>query len=124
MKSSFEQNGGTYRLVGDFNIPNLCLPPEEIKIRLGKWGLLHKDYLLKNNKVLFTTLIAEGKLWQHLSDIDIQAQQMFDSLVEQMKTTEDLTEQLKEENQMEWVCRVNNICERVTEIVTRKLIYT
>lgn len=49
---------------------------------------------------------------------------MFDSLVEQMKTTEDLTEQLKEENQMEWVCRVNNICERVTEIVTRKLIYT
>lgn len=122
MKSSFEQNGGTYRLVGDFNIPNLSLPPEEIKIRLGKWGLLHKDYLLKNNKVLFTTLIAEGKLWQHLSDIDIQAQQMFDSLVEQMKTTEDLTEQLKEENQMEWVCRVNNICERVTEIVTRKLI--
>lgn len=122
MKSSFEQNGGTYRLVGDFNIPNLSLPPEEIKIRLGKWGLLHKDYLLKNNKVLFTALIAEGKLWQHLSDIDIQAQQMFDSLVEQMKTTEDLTEQLKEENQMEWVCRVNNICERVTEIVTRKLI--
>ena len=122
MKSSFEQNGGTYRLVGDFNIPNLSLPPEEIKIRLGKWGLLHKDYLLKNNKVLFTTLIAEGKPWQHLSDIDIQAQQMFDSLVKQMKTTEDLTEQLKEENQMEWVCRVNNICERVTEIVTRKLI--
>ena len=98
-----------YRQVGDFNIPNLSLPPEEIKIRLGKWGLLHKDYLLKNNKVLFTILIAEGKLWQHLSDIDIQAQQMFDTLVEQMKQKENITEQLKEENQVEWITQINSI---------------
>ena len=98
-----------YRQVGDFNIPNLSLPPEEIKIRLGKWGLLHKDYLLKNNKVLFTILIAEGKLWQHLSDIDIQAQQMFDTLVEQTKQKENITEQLKEKNQVEWITQINSI---------------
>ena len=112
-----------YRQVGDFNISNLSLPPEEIKIRLGKWGLLHKDYLLKNNKVLFTTLIAEGKLWQHLSDIDIQAQQMFDTLVEQMKQKENITEQLKEENQVEWITQINSTQAQTQEVVCAKLIY-
>ena len=92
-----------YRQIGDFNIPNLTLPPEETKITLGKWGMLHKDYLLKHKKVLFATLLTEGKLWQYLADIDTQAQQMFDTLIEQMKNTEGVTEQLKEENQLEWV---------------------
>lgn len=63
----------TYRQVGDFNIPNLILPPEETNITLGKWGMLHKDYLLQHKKVLFTTLLAEGKLWQYLADVDTQA---------------------------------------------------
>lgn len=122
MKSSFEQNGGTYRQVGDYNIPNLTLPPEEANIRLGKWGMLHKDYLLKHKKVVFTTLLAEGKLWQYLSDINTQAQHMFDTLVEQMKVAEVVTEQLKAENQMEWVARMNNIRNRATEIVNSELI--
>ena len=52
-----------YRQVGDFNIPNFILPPEEASVRLGKWGMLHKDYLLKNKKVLFTTLLTQGKLY-------------------------------------------------------------
>lgn len=60
MKSSFEQNSGTYRLVRDFNIPNLSLPPEEIKIRLGKWGLLHKDYLLKTIKFFLQPLLLKA----------------------------------------------------------------
>lgn len=123
MKSSFEQNGGTYRQVGDFNIPNLTLAPEEANIRLGKWGMLHKDFLLKHKKVVFMTMLAEGKLWQYLADIDIQAQQMFDTLVEQMKDAEGVIEQLKEENQMEWVCRVQNIEERARESVYNMLIY-
>ena len=122
MKSSFEQNCGTYRQVGDYNIPNLTLPPEEAKIRLSKWGILHKNYLLKHKKVVFMTLLAEGKLWQHLADIDTQAQQMFDILVEQMKENEGVTELLKEENQMEWVCRVQNIDARVREIVYHDII--
>ena len=123
MKSSFEQNGGAYRQVGDFKIPNLTLSPEEANIRLGKWGMLHKDYLLKHKKGAFTTLLAEGKLWQYLSDIDIQAQQMFDTLVEQMKKAEGVTEQRKEENQMEWVARMNNIEAQAKEIVCNDMIY-
>ena len=123
MKSSFEQNGGTYRQFGDFKIPNLILPPEEANITLGKWGMLHKDYLLKHKKVLLTTLLAEGKLWQYLADVDIQAQQMFDTLVERMKEAECLTKQLKEQNQMEWVQRKCNIQQRAREIVCNDLIY-
>ena len=101
-----------YRQVGDYNIPNLILPPEESAIRLGKWGMLHKDYLLKNKKALFATLLTQGKLYQHCADVEKQAQQMFDTLVEQMKTAEGVTEQLKEENQLEWTQKVNDICYR------------
>ncbi len=86
----------TYRQVGDYNIPNLTLPPEEAKVTLGKWGLLHKDYLLKHKKVLFTTLLTQGKLYQYCAKVETQAQQMFDTLVEQMKEAEGVTEQLKE----------------------------
>lgn len=123
MKSSFEQNGGTYRQVGDFKIPNLTLPPEEATIKLGKWGMLHKEYLLKHKKVVFATLLAEGKLWQYLSDVDTQAQKMFDMLVEQIKASESVTEQLKEDNQMEWICCMQNIEVRAREIVYSNLIY-
>ena len=112
-----------YRQVGDFNIPNLILPPEEANIKLGKWGMLHKDYLLKNKKVLFTTLLTQGKLYQHCAQIENQARNMFDTLVEQMKETEGITEQLKEDNQLEWVCRMQNIEARAREIVTIELIY-
>ena len=123
MKSSFEQNGGTYRQVGDFRIPNLTLSPEEATIKLGKWGMLHKEYLMKHKKVVFTTLLAEGKLWQYLADIDTQAQQMFDTLVEQMKESEGVTEQLKEENQMEWVQKTNLINISAREIVENEILY-
>ena len=113
----------TYRQVGDFNIPNLILPPEEANITLGKWGMLHKDYLLNYKKVVFTTLLAEGKLWQYLADVDTQAQKMFDTLVKQMKESEGVTEQLKEENQLEWLQRVNNIQKQAIEIVAKASIY-
>ena len=85
--------------------------------------MLHKDDLLKHKKVLFTTLLVEGKLWQYLADVDIQAQQMFDTLVEQMKKIEGVTENLKAENLMEWVVRMNNIRIRATEIVNHNIIY-
>lgn len=123
MKSSYEQNGGTYRQVNDYMIPNLRLPPEESAIRLGKWGMLHKDYLQKHKKVLFTTLLTQDKLYQHCAEVEKQAQQMFDTLVEQMKVAEGVTETLKEENQMEWVERMNSIHERASEIVCNELIY-
>ena len=113
-----------YRQVGDYNIPNLRLPHEEANITLGKWGMLHKDYLFNHKKVLFTTLLTQGKLYQHCAEIENQARDMFDTLVEQMKEAEGVTEQLKEENQFEWVCRMQNIEARASEVVTTELIYT
>ena len=113
----------SYRNVGDYNIPNLVLPPEEANITLGKWGMLHKDYLLKNKRVLFTTLLTQGKLYQHCAEVEIQARDMFDTLIEQMKKAEGITEKLKEENQMKWVQRMGNIQQRAREIVFEELIY-
>ena len=112
-----------YRQVTDFNIPNLILPPEEANIRLGKWGMLHKNYLLHHKKVLFTTLLTEGKLYQHCAEVEKHARDMFDALIEQIKKAEGVTEQLKEENQLEWVRQMNSIQERATEIVNQSLIY-
>ena len=115
-----EQTGISYTLHGDFYLPDLKAAEENITV--GKWGMLHKDYLLKHKKVLFTTLLTQGKLYQHCAEVEKQANEMFDLLVEQMKETEGVTEQLKEENQMEWVCRVQNIEARAREIVTNNLI--
>ena len=113
----------TYRQVNDYMIPNLRLPPEESAIRLGKWGMLHKDYLQKHNPVFFTTLLTQGTLYQHCADIEKQAQQMFTTLVEQMAKAENITEQLKSQNQLEWVQKMNNIHARVSEVVCNELIY-
>lgn len=108
------KNKPTYRQVGDYLIPNLTLPFEEANIHLGKWGMLHKDYLRNHKPVVFATLLAQGKLWHYLADIDTQAQQMFDLLIEQMK----------EDNQILWVQMMRNIQIRVKEIVMEELIYT
>jgi len=113
----------TYRQVNDYMIPDLTLPPEESAIRLGKWSMLHKDYLQKHNSVLFATLLTQGKLYQHCADVDKQAQKMYDTLISQMMKTENIAEQLKIQNQLEWVQRMNNIRERASEIVCKELIY-
>lgn len=118
------RNSISYRTVGDYLIPNLVLPSEEANIRLGKWGMLHKDYLEKHNRVFFNLLLTQGKLYQHCAEVEKQARDMFDTLIEQMKKAEGVTEQLKEENQLEWVCRMQNIEVRAREVVTIELIYT
>ena len=112
-----------YRRVGDYLIPNLIIPPEEAKVTLGKWGMLHKDYLEKHKKALFNSLLMQGKLYQHCAEIEHQARDMFDTLVEQMKKSEGVTEQLKEENQFEWVQKMSNIQQRAREIICEELIY-
>lgn len=113
----------TYRQVNDYMIPNLKLLPEETAIRLGKWGMMYKDYLQKHNPVLFATLLTQGNLYQHCAEIDTQAQQMFTTLVEQMIKAENITEQFKAQNQLEWVRRMNSVQERASEIVCNELIY-
>ena len=122
MKSSFEQNGGTYRMVGDYKIPNTTLPAEARK-PLGVWGLKRKDYLMQHKRVQFNIMLMNGTLWTHLAEVDEQASDMFSRLVEQMKVNEGITEQLKANSQMEWVARMSNIEARVREIVNLELIY-
>lgn len=117
------ENSINYRRVGDYNIPNLILPPEEVNIRLGKWGMLHKDYLEKHNRVLFNSLLIQGKLYQHSAEIENQARAMFNTLVEQMKEAEGVTEQMKEENQMEWVCLMQDIEAMAKEFVINDIIF-
>ena len=121
-KSSFEQNGVTYRMVGNYRIPNITLPAET-RTPLGIWGLKRKDFLMKHKRVQFNIMLMNGTLWTHLAEIDEQAADMFSRLVEQMKVKEGITEQLKEENQMEWVARMNNIEARARELVNTDLIY-
>ena len=113
----------TYREVNGYLIPNFKLPPEEASVSLGKWGMMYKDYLEKHKKVLFSTLLIQGKLYQHCAEVEKQAVEMFDMLVEQMKMNEGVTEELKEQDQMEWVQRMGNIEARAREVVSEELIY-
>ena len=113
----------TYRQVSDYMIPNLKLPPEESTIHLDKWGMMYKDYLQKHNPVLFATLLTQGNLYQHCAQIDTQAQQMWGTLVEQMTKSENITEQLKEKNQLEWVRRMNSIEAQAREIICHDIIF-
>ena len=121
-KTSFEQNGGIYRMVGDYRIPNIALPAEANK-PLGVWGLKRKDYLMKHKRVQFNIMLMNGTLWAYLAEIDEQASALFSRLVEQMKVNEGITEQLKSDAQMEWLARMNNIEARAREIVSHELIY-
>ena len=121
-KSLFEQNGGTYRQVGDYLLPNITLPEEET-VHIGIWGRRHKLYLKQNHRVLYMNLLTSGKLNSYLADIDKQAKDMLFRFVKQMAKREGVTEALKAENQMEWVGRMNNIRNRATELVNAELIY-
>ncbi len=121
-KSSFEQNGGTYRMVGDYRIPSIALPAEARK-PLGMWGLKRKDYLMRHKRVKFNIMLMNGTLWTHLAEVDEQATDIFSRLVEQMKVAEGITEQLKANDQMKWVTRMNNIEARMREIIYNELIY-
>ena len=117
------KNSINYRKVGDYLISNIILPPEEAKIHLGKWGMLHKDYMLKNKKVAVAIMTAEGKFWQYLADIDKQAEEMFSRLISDTAKTEGITEELKTGNQMLWVERMNNVQARAREITYNELIF-
>lgn len=122
MKSLFEEMGGTYTQVGDYFLPDLKLSKEENK-PIGIWGQRHKRYWKEHKRATYTTLFTSGKLNSYLADIDEQADEMFSRLVKQMAECEGVTEQLKTTNQMAWVGAMNNIRNRVTEIVNSELIY-
>lgn len=118
-----ERTGISYTLQGDYYLPHLTLPVEENKF-IGIWGQRHARYLKQYRKVHYYNLLTSGKLNIYLADINEQAEDMFLRLVNQMAERESVTEQLKAENQMEWVQRMNNIRSRAREIVNTDLIYS
>ncbi len=121
-KSLFEQNGGTYRQVGDYFLPNITLPEAETE-PIGIWGQRHLRYLKQHRKVLYINLLTGGKLNSHLAEIDRQAEDMLFRLVKEMTEKQGVTEQLKATDQMTWVGRMNNIRNAATEIVNNEIIY-
>ena len=118
-----EKNGLWYELQGDYYIPCFKLTEEEQQ-PIGVWGQRHLRYIKRNRKPIYINLLTSGKLNGYLVDIDKQAEEMFSRLVQQMAEHEGVTETLKAKNQMEWICRMNNIRSRATEIVNNDLIYT
>lgn len=113
-KTIFEEMGGTYIRVGDYFLPDLKLPETETQ-SIGIWGQRHK-------RLFYSNLLTSGKLNSYLADIDRQAEEMFSRLVKQMAECEGVTEQLKAENQLEWVGKMNNIRSRAVEIIDVELI--
>ena len=117
-----EKNGLDYTLCGDYYLPNL-LPPQAEEKEIGVWGMRHEDYIKSRRKATYNRLSFEGELNSRLFEINAQAEEMFDNLIVQYKMSQGITEELKATNQMEWVRRMNNIKQRVTEIVNNELIY-
>ncbi len=120
-KSLFEQMGGTYTQAGDYLLPHLILA-EEKQNPIGIWGQRHARYLKQHHRILYYNLLTSGKLNAHLAEIDRQVEEIFFRLIKQMANREGVTEQLKAENQMEWVRRMNNIRNIAAEIVNHELI--
>ena len=114
-------NGLHYTLVDDYYIPDLKLPEESRPI--GRYGRLHREYLKQEHPARYSSLILTGKLWTYLADLNEQAEERLDLIIEQMKAAEGVTEELKARNQLEWVGRMNNIRNRAEEIIKSEMIY-
>ena len=122
-KTIFEEMGGTYIRHGDYLIPALTLPKEEEQRVVGVWGQRHLRYLKEYRRLLYLNMLTSGRLNGYLADIEEQAQERFERIVEQMAESEGITEQLKATDQVAWVGEMNNIWSRAREVVNAKLIY-
>ncbi|KAI4446381.1 hypothetical protein C823_000899 [Eubacterium plexicaudatum ASF492] len=121
LKERITENGIDYILVGDYYIPDLKLPEENRPS--GSYGRLHQKYLKEEHPARYSSLILTGKLWTYLADLNEQAEERLDLIIEQMKAAEGVTEELKARNQLEWVGRINNIRSRAEEIIKSEMIY-
>ena len=120
MKDRIKENGIAYKLVGDYYIPVLKLPDEERSI--GKYGRMHREYLKEYNPMMFCDLVLTGQLWTYLADLDEQAKNRLQFIIGQMQETENVTDELKEQNQMVWVRAMNSIYNRAEEVVIHELV--
>ena len=117
-----ESNGLWYELIGDYYIPVLTLSSDEQR-PIGKWGRMHWDYLKEHRPILFNDLILSGQLWTYLADLNEQAQERLSLIIDQMKVSEGVTEELKAADQMAWVGAMNSIRNRAEEIILHEMIY-
>jgi len=117
-----ENNGLWYELTGDYYIPLLSLPAKQQR-PIGKWGPIRWNFLMEHRPLLYNALLFSGKLFTHLADLNEQAQEHLSLIIEQMKMSEGVTEELKAADQMAWVSAMNNIRSRAEEIILRELIY-
>ncbi len=121
-KSLFEQLGGTYRKESDYLMPCLTVPAEEEQ-PISTWGQRHLDYLKQYRKVTYTNLLTSGRLDTYLANVDRQAQERFERLIEDIQQAQGIMERLKEENTLEWTGRMNNIRACAREIVNEEIIF-
>ena len=117
----YEDMGGSYSVVGGYRLPDIAVNGEDLTI--GPWGQRHLRYLRQYRRISYVNLLATGRLPAYLAELDRQAQEMFALLTEQYAAAEGVTEQLKAEDQLEWVRRMSSIRDRVTEVIHRDLIY-
>lgn len=122
-KTIFEEMGGTYIRHGDYLIPCLTLRDGEENKVIGVWGQRHLRYLKEHKRLMYLNLLTSGRLNEYLASVDEQAENMFSRLVKEYADRQGVTEQLKAENQLEWVGRMNNIQACVREIVNKEIIY-
>lgn len=118
----YEKQGGTYRKTGDYYLPNLKLDTEQ-NAQIGVWGLRHKRYLKQHHKVIYYSLLTADKLNSYLVEIDQRAKLLFDETAKSLAKKENVTEELKSENAMLWLQKMNNIRNRAMEVVNGEVIY-
>lgn len=121
MENRMKKNRIEYVLAGEYYIPDLKLPAEERPI--GKYGRMHRDYLMEHNPMRFDDLVLEGQLWIYLAELNEQAQSRLQLIISQMQEVESVTEELKEKNQWLWIQRMNSIHNRAEEIVLKEIVY-
>ena len=115
-------NGLWYELHGDYYMPCLVIPEEEVHT-IGIWGRKHQQYLTEHRPIIYSDLVLSGKLYSYLADIDTQARNKLDLLVIQLAEKEGINDQLKEQNQLAWVRAMNNSHNRAEEIILKELIF-
>ena len=120
--TEFEKMGCTYRQEGDYFLPNLKIG-EQDEVLIGVWGQRHRQYLRKHHHVRYYNLLTAGALNSYLTEIELQAQALFNDIVMRLSEEENVTENLKATDPMEWVKRSNNIRNRATEIVNAEVIF-
>lgn len=121
MKSFFEQNGGTYTKVGDYYFPDLQV--EKTNISIGKYGQLHKKFIMENHPVMYSALVLSGNLSDYLCQVDFKAQKELNRLISLLADKRGVTEQLKAENQLKWVGLMNNIKAQAEEKIYSDIVY-